>query len=426
VTRMKVGFVGLGKLGMPCAVAMAAKGHDVMGFDCIAANLTKERCNYRETGPDGIAPFEPILRASSLRFGSLEEVARHAEIIFVAVQTPHLPQFEGTTRLTQARADFDYRYLVSAIKDLVAVIHRDTIVVVISTILPGTMRNSVIPLINDRVKLVYNPFFIAMGTTMQDFLTPEFVLLGAHDPGALETVKTFYRQMINAPIHATTLENAELIKLLYNTFVGMKIAFANVAMELCDKTPGTDVDDVIECLSLATRRLISDKYLHGGMGDGGGCHPRDNIAMSWYAQKTQLSFDWFENVMLAREHQTEWLADLMQSYGMPLTILGYSYKENTNITTGSAALLLENILRERNAEVARFDPFVDKDDSHIARDRPRVYLVGSKHAEFQTYAFIPGSVVIDPWRYLTSLDKSVTYRPVGIGPAGIGPGISQS
>lgn len=415
---MKIGFVGLGKLGMPCAVAIAMKGHDVMGFDCVPRTLNKTVCAYRETGPDGRSDFNRHLRESPLRFGTLAEVADHSEMIFVAVQTPHQPRFEGTMRLPADRADFDYGYLVNAIKSLAEVVRKETIVVIVSTVLPGTIRNVIVPLIHGRMKLVYNPFFIAMGTTMQDFLNPEFVLLGLHDASALARTKEFYSQMVKAPIHATTLENAELIKLLYNTFIGMKIAFANVAMEVCDKTPGTNVDDVVKCLTLANRRLISEQYLSGGMGDGGGCHPRDNIAMSWYARTQQLSFDWFENVMLARERQTQWLADLMQSYGMPLTIMGYSYKENTSITTGSAAVLLKNILEERGAQVAMYDPFVDADDSHISRGEPRVYLIGSRHAAFQDYRFIPGSVVIDPWRYLNSLDDSIMYRPVGVGREG--------
>ncbi|MDC8640429.1 nucleotide sugar dehydrogenase [Xanthomonas hortorum] len=413
--RMKVGFVGLGKLGLPCAVAMADKGHDVMGYDCLTQNMSKAERTYRETGPDGRSDFNQTLRDSNLRFCELKELAEHSDVIFVAVQTPHLPEFEGISRIGEARADFDYTYLCEAMRGLAAVIERDTIVVVISTVLPGTMRNVVVPLINARMKLVYNPFFIAMGTTIVDFLNPEFVLLGAHDPAALDTIKAFYAGLVTAPVHATTLENAELIKLLYNTYIGMKIVFANVAMEICHKTPNTDVDDVVACLALANRRLISDKYLSGGMGDGGGCHPRDNIAMSWYARKTGLSFDWFENVMQARESQTRWLADLMQSYRLPLTILGYAYKEETNITTGSAAILLKNLLEERKAEVLLFDPYVDADDRHIPRDAPRVYLIGCRHAALQDYHFISGSVVLDPWRYLRSVSEGVEYRPIGIG-----------
>ena len=91
----------------------------------------------------------------------------------------------------------------------------------------------------------------------------------------------------------------------------MKIVFANVLMEICHKT-GANVDEVTDALKLANDRLISGKYFTGGMGDGGACHPRDNIALSWLSRKLNLSFDWFENIMLARQKQTEWLANLME------------------------------------------------------------------------------------------------------------------
>jgi len=102
------------------------------------------------------------------------------------------------------------------------------------------------------------------------------------------------------------LNNAELIKVAYNTYIGMKIAFANTLMEICHKMGNIDVDQVTGALTFASRRLMSGAYLTGGMGDGGGCHPRDNIALSWLAQRLDLSFDWFASVMGAREKQTVW------------------------------------------------------------------------------------------------------------------------
>jgi UDPglucose 6-dehydrogenase len=410
---MKIGFVGLGKLGLPCAVAMALRGHDVMGYDRVARNMSRAPRAYRETGPDGVSDFNSVLSYSSLRFGSMRDVAAHGEVIFVGVQTPHLPEFEGIDRIPKARADFDYTYLKRAVRELSEVITCERIVVIISTVLPGTIRREIMPLLPDGVRLVYNPYFIAMGTTMHDFLNPEFVLLGGNDSQALARVGKLYDTLVSAPVHTTSIENAELIKVLYNTFIGMKIAFGNIVMEVCEKTPGTSSDDVVTCLARAGQRLISSRYLSGGMGDGGGCHPRDNVAMSWYARKLGLSFDLFENIMLARERGTEWLANLMESYDLPKTILGYAYKENTNITTGSAAILLRNILRERGVSVAMYDPYIDANDEHIAKHSPRVYLIGARPPQFQSYPFIAGSVVIDPWRYLTISDPSITYRPVG-------------
>ena len=94
----RVGFVGLGKLGLPVALAMSLRGHDVMGYDLDPARMQKETFPERELGPGGEPSLLPALQSSSLRFGSIEEVVRHAEILFVAVQTPHQPEFEGVTR----------------------------------------------------------------------------------------------------------------------------------------------------------------------------------------------------------------------------------------------------------------------------------------------------------------------------------------
>jgi len=185
--------------------------------------------------------------------------------------------------------------------------------------------------------LCYNPFFIAMGTTMRDFLDPEMVLFGVDDSWAAKKAKKFYRTLHHSPFYETTIETAELTKVTYNTFISTKISFVNTVMEMCDKLPNTNVDDVMNALKMCDDRIISDKYLSGGMGDGGGCHPRDNIALSWLSKKLDLSHDWFDNIMMQRENQTDWLADLIEEHsnGLPINILGKSFKPETNITTGS-------------------------------------------------------------------------------------------
>ncbi len=144
--------------------------------------------------------------------------------------------------------------------------------IIISTVLPGTIEREIMPIIkdNDKFKLCYNPFFIAMGTTVNDFINPEFVLFGVYDTWAAKTVKIFIKQFTIKPFYKTDIINAELIKVCYNTFIGMKIVFSNTIMEICHKNGG-DVDQVIGGIKLATDRIISTKYLSGGMGDGGGC-----------------------------------------------------------------------------------------------------------------------------------------------------------
>src|SRR6266568_4388743 len=146
---MKVGFLGLGKLGLPCALAIDMKGHDVMGYDINPNALQKEHVQYKEAGPDGEPSIEPILKASKLRFAKdVRELVEHSEIIFVAIQTPHEERYEGTTRLPDERKDFIYRWLIDGLRDLskeIAVVGQDKIVVVVSTVLPGTMRKHIFP-----------------------------------------------------------------------------------------------------------------------------------------------------------------------------------------------------------------------------------------------------------------------------------------
>ena len=189
---MKIGFVGLGRLGFPCALSVAMKGHDVMAYDIVPALMNKDPRPYRETGPNGEEPFDPYLARSNLRFGPVEDVVSHGDVIFIAVQTPHEPRYEGVTRLPGERMDFDYRYLVRAIEDISAAVKHETVVAIISTVLPGTVRRHIRPTASPLLRLCYNPFFTAMGTTMRDFLQPEFVLLGVDDPETATKMTTLY------------------------------------------------------------------------------------------------------------------------------------------------------------------------------------------------------------------------------------------
>ena len=327
---MKVGFLGLGKLGLPVALAIESKGHEVCGTDISSTtleNIKIKKINYKEIWVDD------YLKKTKLQVFDLEGVVRNSDIIFVPIQTPHEEKYEGITRIPKERADFNYEYLIKGMKDLSNEIKKqgdDKIVIIISTVLPGTVRKEIKPLLSRKVKLCYNPFFIAMGSTMRDFLHPEFVLFGVDDLEAYKVCKKFYKTITNAPLYDTTIENAELIKVAYNTLISTKIAFSNTLMELCHKLPNTNVDDVTNALKLANRRLISGYYMDGGMGDGGGCHPRDNIAMSYLSEKLNISHNWFEHIMKQRENQTEWLAKLIieNSKHFKINILGNHLNQN--------------------------------------------------------------------------------------------------
>ncbi len=414
---MNVGFMGLGKLGLPCALAVEMRGHKVIGYDpspSVKEILDTKKLPYKEIWA------QDYLDKSNIKIKSVKELVEHSDIIFVPIQTPHGEKFEGTTRIPDDREDFDYSYLIDGLTELDYELFqqkKEMTVIVISTVLPGTIRRDIKPLLSEYTKLCYNPFFIAMGTTMEDFLRPEIILFGVDDEEAAKKAKKFYRTINHAPFYETTIENAELIKVAYNTFIGTKIAYVNTLMEMCHHLPNTNVDEVMNALKMCNKRIISDKYLSGGMGDGGGCHPRDNIALSWLSDELGLRFNWFDNIMKQREVQTEWLVDMIEkeSNGLPITILGKSFKPQTNITTGSPSILLFNILRERGLSATMYDPYIDEpfgdwQDMSEYDGLPQCYFIGTKHEDFVNFPFDDESIIIDPWRYIPDKEGCKVIR----------------
>lgn len=425
---MKIGFIGIGKLGMPCAIAIAQKGHIVNGYDInqeLIENYKKGKILLHE--PDIKNQYTRVKNKIHFK-NSIDEVVRDSEIIFLAIQTPHPPELDGSIRHNHVRLDFDYSFLIEGVNGIALALNKVDksdfkVISIISTVLPGTMREHVYPAMKGIVNkpigkgwgLCYNPFFIAMGTTIRDYLNPEFTLIGQNldtgdDAKAGKILADFYDTIQDSPKLRMTWDSAEAVKMFYNTFIGMKIIFANTIMQICHKMPEANADVVCGALQKATDRLISPKYLNPGMGDGGGCHPRDNLALSYLSDKLNLSYNLFDFVMTVREQQTEWLADMMMEYEGPKVILGKTYKAHTNLTYGSPSVLLANILKEKGHEPIVHDPEI-ANDVELPK-KSAVYLIGTNWPVYKTWKFHKGDVVIDPWGMIKD-QKGVRVIRVG-------------
>lgn len=395
----KVGFIGLGKLGLPVALAIESKGHQVSGYDIDEQVSTSIRQRYWPFQEE-IVP--ELIAKTKLQIKELDDLIEWSDLLFIAIQTPHDSKYEGITRLPQDRKDFEYNYLVSGIKEIATIckkLKKQKTIVVISTCLPGTFKTKIEPHLNQYVDYVYSPQFIGMGTVIPDYLNPEFVLCGTKDGKRHKKLEEFYFSLYGEDkTFWTDITTAEGIKVFYNTILTTKMSLGNAMGEMSHKM-GMNADHVHEALSKSNKRIISPAYLRSGVGGGGGCQPRDNIALSWLADEIGMSHNIWEDNMLAREHHAEWLAnmakDLSVEHKLPLVILGRTFKPESNIETGSSSHLMAHILKED----------YDFQFSHVEDWNeliPAVYLISTQHKRYQTYDFPPGSVVIDPFRYITA------------------------
>lgn len=391
---MKIGFVGMGKLGLPVAYTFASRGHKVWGYD-----ISQKPYEYIKTKqyPHKEEGLQELLESFGVEMTDLETVIQNADMVFLPIQTPHQPEYEGVTRLPPKRADFDYTHLCAGAKsvaDTAEKLKKHIDLVIISTVLPGTIEREIRPLLNEYIHLAYEPLFIAMGTVVNDVLNPEFLLCGVDDEATADRLEEFYKTIHNSPVVRTDINTAEGIKVFYNTFISTKIALANLYGEMAYKLD-MDVDDIFKAITLSTDRILSPKYLRAGVGDGGSCHPRDNIALSWLAEEINLSHNLFEDIMLAREKHMEWIGSLAIGLAKPdfdkVFILGEAFKPETTLKDGSPAVLLKNLIEEKY--VVEIIP-----EDQAPKERG-VYIIGVRHPEYAKLKIPDGSIIIDPFRY---------------------------
>lgn len=375
----KIGFIGLGKLGMPCAEAISKKGFDVAGYDIVDKSSK-----------------HVVIR------NSIKDLCRDRDIVFVATPTPHEEGYDGRTPTSHLPVkDFNYDEVKKVLSKCNKYMHGSQSLVLISTVLPGTIRRELAPLVTN-VKLLYNPYLIAMGTVARDMINPEMIMIGtkkgvyktAHKAQQLEA---FYNQVCeNKPrIEIGTWEETEATKIFYNTFISNKIALVNMIQDVAHRLGNMNVDKVTQALAKSTQRIVSSAYMKAGMGDGGACHPRDNIALRWLAKELDLGYDIFESIMTARERQAENMAKAILTHGNNVFFTSDSYKAGTDLVDGSYSLLVQHYVRKHGGQIVHgFDNPVDV--------IVRVHESDQVSADNRT-------VIFDPWRSYPKADNVVYF-----------------
>lgn len=376
-----VAMIGVGKLGQDCAEVMALH-YDVVGYDVMERTPT--------------FPMKPTIK----------EAVQGRDLIFIAAPTGHDPIYGGETPTSHLpNKDFDYTIVTDILTEVNKYVTKEQLVVLISTVLPGTVRNILEPCITNS-RFIYNPYLIAMGTTKWDMINPEMVIIGTEDgslTGDAEELIAFYRPfMENDPRYEVgTWDEAESIKIFYNTFISTKVALVNMIQDVAETNGNINVDVVTDALKRSTQRITGPSYMTAAMGDGGACHPRDNIALRFLAERLDLGYDLFDAIMKAREVQAERMALRCLRNGTNITIIGKAYKPKVPYLNGSGSLLVGHYIEKHGGKVHYYDYNTQEHD--LKQEWTQVYLIGYiEEYVLESVRHIHSSAtIIDPWRRIT-------------------------
>ena len=407
---MKIAMIGTGYVGLVSAACFSEFGVEVVCVDKDEAKI--DRLNAGEIPiyePELDALVEKSVAAERLSFTTrLEDGVQGADAVFVAVGTP--------SRRGDGHADLTYVY--DAAREIAEAMDGYTVIVTKSTVPVGTgdevenIVRQVRP--NAEFDVVSNPEFLREGSAINDFMRPDRVVIGSTSERANEVMRGLYRPLylIETPIIFTRRRTAELIKYAANTFLATKITFINEMADLCEAV-GADVQDVARGIGLDGR--IGRKFLHAGPGYGGSCFPKDTLALVRTAQDSGSPVKIVETVVSVNNDRKRRMADkVIRACGGSLTgrtvsVLGLTFKPNTDDMRDSPSLDIVPVLIEAGAEVRVFDP--------RGMEEARELIDGVTWCE-TSYDAVEGSdvvAIVTEWNEFRALDldrvKSLMKRP---------------
>ncbi len=439
--KERLSVFGLGKLGCTMLACFASKGWQVIGMDIRKQSVDTvnkgESPIYEPGVKELISKYKENISATS----DTEYAVMNSDVSFVIVPTPSTKDGTFSTDFVETVA--------AEIGSILRTKDSYHIVVITSTVLPGDMK--LIQNLIERTSgkkcsenfgLCYNPDFIALGSVVRDFLNPEMILIGESDKKTGDTLVNIHHNLIdnNPNIHRMNFYNAELTKIALNSYCTLKITFANTLAEICENMPGGNVEQVTDALGDDPR--IGRKYLKGGLSYGGPCFPRDNRAFAKSAKKfgcttplaveTDQINDYHRNeripnklLALMREHKTK-----------KLSILGLTYKIDTQLVEESAAISIINALIKEDIQLSIYDPagmeeskkeIVDFDKIHFANSAKecisgaKVCFIATPWKEFESLSkqdflnsMSDNPTILDGWNlYTFENDIDIKYIQIG-------------
>lgn len=419
---MKCAVVGLGKVGSVMAALYASSGHEVIGVD--------RDPRIVEVMNGGIAPhvephLDSLIDSARGRLRAQSEISEEiagSEIIFVIVPTPSLPN-----------GLYDHGIVLEVLSNLGRVL-RDSknvpTVVVTSTVTPQACSSELIPALErssgrrlgEGFEFVYSPQFIALGNVARNLAEPDFVLVGEGSPGVGAVLEEFLSGVVadGTRFFRMSTTSAEIAKIAVNSFVTMKISFANLIGEICRASGSANAGDVLGAVGADKR--IGAAYLKAALGYGGPCFPRDNAALNAYAESVgvdaaiPLATDRINDRQPVQILQS--ILDLDPAPGV-VAVMGLAYKPDTPVVEKSQSVDIANLLAGQGFTVRAFDPLVgpgtcDGLDTRVRHSASVVEaLEGADVVVIATpwpnlvneLPPLPDARIIDPWRVLARVER---------------------
>jgi len=435
-----ISVIGLGKLGLCSAACFAEGGYRVWGVDINEENIRRINqgdCPIEETG---LVELLSKVSSSLMATSDYDKAISNSGASFIIVPTPSLDD-----------GKFSNAYVEDVLGKIGAALRKKNgyhLVVITSTVMPGTTENIARPLLEEAsgkicgkdFGLVYNPEFIALGSVIRDFKNPDFLLIGesrSQDGKILEEI--YSRTCENTPAYAHLSPlNAEIAKICLNCYVTTKITFANSLGAICESVPGADANQITGAIGLDSR--IGAKYFKTGLGFGGPCFPRDNRAFAAFARDYGNRAKISELVDEINEEQLSRIVHLAKEKlekGDKVAILGLSYKPDTPIIEESQAVDIARELFRIGYRVSVYDPqamentkkeegdiFEYSDNMEECLNGSSLCLISTPWKEFKSInadfliSKMKNPVVIDCWKLLKNIDLAgVEYILLGEGVA---------
>jgi UDPglucose 6-dehydrogenase len=425
-----ISVIGLGKVGICLSAFCATKGINVYGVDV-------DTKRTRDIGQAAVNDSEPGLieilkqcRSKISLSNNIEHAIKYTTLFYIIVPTP-----------SNDNGSFSLKYLKEVCDQLGLALKNKKeyfLVVIGSTVLPGSVRLGLIPILEKTsgkksgvdFGVCYNPLFISLGNIINNFSKPDFILIGCTDIKAGKMLQSLYERLdIKAPIKSMSLENAELAKLAVNTYVTAKITYANMLANLCEAIPGGDIDVVTDTIGADKR--IGPYFLKGGLGYGGPCFPRDNNALQFLSDQLGKNEDIPAIIHKNNENRIAYLLSKIPmelSYNNIVSVLGITYKPGTTSTENSQGAKIVEALALRFSKVNIYDPSMQElpyllgllpnikfcSSLRESISRSKLIIIAGNDILLKVDDIVdPEVFIIDIWRLLYLPAQYVNYIAIG-------------